>query len=170
MRDDVATLIKPGGIGIELGVAEGKFSERILKKSQLAYLYSVDMYDGERCHDIDQFRRAITRLMPYRERNCLLKMRFDEALPLFEDGYFDFIYADGYAHTGEEEGQTFSDWYPKLKSGGIFAGDDYSPSWPKVVEEVDKFIARHGLKLHVIDCHEPDDWASQFPTWFTFKP
>ncbi len=96
-------------------------------------------------------------------------MRFDEALTLFPDEYFDFVYVDGYAHTGEEQGQTFRDWFPKLKPGGIFAGDDYSPDWPLVVEEVDKFIAANRLKLFVINYQKEPDRFSQFPTWFTLK-
>jgi hypothetical protein len=50
------------------------------------------------------------------EKNyVLLRMSFDEAAELFDDEFFDFIYFDGYAHTGEEGGKTFSDWYQKLK-------------------------------------------------------
>jgi hypothetical protein len=169
-RDDVATLLKPGGMGVELGVAEGGFSERILKRSKLAHLYSIDMWAGDRGHDVHQYKKAVGRLDPFKMRNSILRMRFDEALDLFPNGSCDFIYVDGYAHTGEEEGRTFRDWFPKLKSGGIFAGDDYSPEWPLVVKEVDKFVAENNLKMFVIDCQEKDDWASQYPTWFAFKP
>jgi hypothetical protein len=169
-RADIAQIIPPGGIGVELGVAEGGFSERLLKHSPLAYLYSIDMWAGDRGHDIEQHRAAFRKLDPFRSRSTILKMRFDEALCLFPDGYFDFIYIDGYAHTGEENGQTFRDWYPKLKSGGIFAGDDYSPAWPLVVAEVDKFVAAQDLKLYVIPCEPEEDWASKYPTWFVHKP
>jgi len=170
LRHDVAKLVNPGGVGIELGVAEGVFSERVLRKSSLSFLYGVDMYAGDRGHDIDQYRRALARLMPFRGRQTILKMRFDEALSLFPDEYFDFIYVDGYAHTGEEEGRTLVDWYPKLRPGGIFAGDDYSPDWPKVVAAVDAFCSNHGLGLNVIDCREPGSVWSEYPTWWTSKP
>lgn len=167
-RDDVALLLPEGGIGIELGVAEGTFSERIMRRSKLAFMYGVDMYAGERKHDIDQYRMALRALEPYKERYSLLRMRFDEALPLFPDEYFDFIYVDGYAHTGEEGGQTFLDWFPKLKTGGVFAGDDYSDNYPLVKKFVDGFCSLNDLELHVIDCRE-DHWACREPTWFTFK-
>lgn len=169
LRHHVAKLVKVGGIGIELGVAEGVFSERILRKSTLSFLYGVDMYAGDRGHDLDQYRRALVRLMRYRGRHALLKMRFDEALALFPDAYFDFIYVDGYAHTGEEEGRTLDEWYPKLKAGGIFSGDDYSRRWPKVVAAVDLFVASKRLELNIIECSEAASIWSEEPTWWVRK-
>lgn len=168
-RDDVITLVRHGGIGIELGVAEGILSERFLRRSVLSHLYSVDMYAGDRGHDVAQYRRALERLAPYRDRNTLVKMRFDEALAMFPDNSFDFIYVDGYAHTGEEGGQTFYDWLPKLKPGGVMAGDDYCAEWPLVVAAVDRFLAEHQMPLFVIDCRE-DAAYCKYPTWFTRKP
>lgn len=168
-RDDVATLFRKGGTGVELGVAAGDFSERILKRSEIAWLYSIDMWAGDRGHDMNQYRETIVRLAPYRDRNAILRMRFDEALPLFADHSLDFIYVDGYAHDGELNGQTFREWFPKLRSGGIIAGDDYHADWPLVVEAVDRFIAENRLELHVIDCRE-ESWNSLYPTWFAMKP
>lgn len=168
-REDVVKLVKSDGVGVELGVAEGMFAERVLRSSSLSFLYGVDMYAGDRGHDIDQYRRALTRLMPFRNRHSLLKMRFEQALPLFQDAYFDFIYVDGYAHTGEEEGRTLEDWFPKLRAGGVFAGDDYSTSWPKVKDVVDRFARRVGAKLQVINCAEPGSIWSEYPTWWIRK-
>lgn len=168
-RDDVATLFREDGVGVELGVAGGDFSERILQFDHIGYLFSIDMWAGDRGHGVDQYREAITRLSPYRQRNAIMRMRFDEALDLFGDESLDFIYVDGYAHDGELNGATFRDWLPKLKRGGIIAGDDYAPDWPLVVQAVDAFVAEYGLELHVIDCHE-DKWNSMYPTWFAMKP
>ena len=167
-RSDLSRILKPGGIGIELGVAEGHFSEALLKDSQLAFLYSVDMYAGDRGHDIDQYKRALTRLAPYRARNSVLKMRFDETISLFADNYFDFIYIDGYAHTGEEGGKTLHDWYPKAKPGSIFAGDDYN--FPLVAKAVDQFVEMHKLKLYVIEFEKGDNPSHNNPGWITIKP
>lgn len=162
-RDEIAKLIKPESIGVELGVAEGKYSEKLLRKSELKFLYSIDAYDGKRGHDIQQYKKALKLLEPYKERNSLLKMRFNEALDLFPDEYFDFIYIDGYAHTGQEEGKTLQNWYPKLKKGGIFSGDDYSEKWPKNVENIDNFAREKNLKLNIIN-----DWNGHH-SWVTIK-
>lgn len=168
-REDVAALFREGGIGVELGVAAGDFSERILQFNHVGYLFSIDMWAGDRGHGIEQYREAVARLSAYRDRNAILRMRFDEALDLFGDESLDFIYVDGYAHDGELNGATFRDWFPKLKPGGIIAGDDYAPDWPLVIASVDAFADENGLEIHVIDCHE-DKWNSMYPTWFAMKP
>lgn len=168
-REDVMKFANPNGVGIELGVAEGEFSERVLRNTQNYYHYSVDMWAGDRGHDDDQYKRVIKRLEPYRDRNTIIKLKFENALELFPDNYFDFIYVDGYAHTGEENGKTFSDWYPKLKNGGIMAGDDYHDNWPLVKKCVNDFSSKVKRDLHLIDCHEPNSVWSEYPTWFIFK-
>jgi hypothetical protein len=40
-RDDIAQLLPAGGIGVELGVATGRFSEKLLTRSKLSHLYSL---------------------------------------------------------------------------------------------------------------------------------
>lgn len=169
-RYDVSLLVPPGGVGIELGVAEGVFSEKVLQRSALSFLYSVDAYAGDRGHNDDEYRRALTKLMPHRSRNTILRMRFDEAVKLFVDHTFDFVYIDGYAHTGQEQGRTLDEWWPKAKSGAIFAGDDYCTSWPLTLQVVDEFVARKGVDLHVIENLNPDSPWSQHPTWWVVKP
>lgn len=169
-RYDVSLLAPPGGLGIELGVAEGVFSEQVLRRSGLSFLYSVDMYAGDRGHNDDEYRRALTRLMPHRSRNTILRMRFDEAVKLFQDNTFDFIYVDGYAHTGQESGRTLEEWWPKLKPGGVFAGDDYTEVWPHTKAAVDQFVARHRLHMEVISAEHADGPWSEHPTWWCIKP
>jgi hypothetical protein len=169
-REDVALLLPAGAIGIELGVAEGVFAERVLERSELGFLYGVDMYAGDREHDLAQYKRALTRLHRFRGRHALLHMRFQEAVDLFPDGYFDFIYVDGYAHTGEEGGGTFREWWPKLKPGGLFAGDDYHSDWPAVMTQVDAFLRSRELTGYLIPNAEPGVAFCKFPTWFALKP
>lgn len=169
-RSDIVKLLKPGAIGVELGVAEGKFSETLLRTGYFTHLYSIDMWAGDRHHDTQEYKTALRRLLPFRNVNTTLRMRFDEALDLFPDAFFDFIYVDGYAHTGEEDGATFHDWWPKLKPSGVMAGDDYAPKWPLVMQAVDAFIAQHGLTMKILDFEKSDDRWSQYPSWVTVKP
>jgi hypothetical protein len=169
-RDDVTTLFREGGNGVELGVAGGDFSERILNRSKIGYLYSIDRWEGDRGHDMQQYREAIARLSAHRDRNAILRMRFDEALRLFPDYSLDFIYVDGYAHDGELDGATFRDWFPKLMSGGIIAGNNYHADWPLVVAAVDRFVAENGLELHVMRGGDADSETQQYPAWFAMKP
>ncbi|MEX2577454.1 MAG: class I SAM-dependent methyltransferase [Verrucomicrobiales bacterium] len=89
-------------LGIELGVAGGRYSEHLLRNTPLRRLYSVDMWAGDRGHDIRQCDAATRRLSKYGARSIVLRARFDEALALFDDHALDFAYIDGYAHTGNE--------------------------------------------------------------------
>jgi hypothetical protein len=163
-RHDVVKLVKPNGVGIELGTAGGDFSKRVLEISDLEYLYTVDRFDT------DCYRHAMSKLMPYRNRSSILRMEFSEAAGSFNDEFFDWIYIDGYAHTGEEGGQTFVDWWTKIRSGGIFSGDDYSHDvWPLVVENLNWFAEKVQRDIYVIDCEPGDHWASKNPTWFMIK-
>jgi predicted O-methyltransferase YrrM len=171
-RTDVLKMIaNENGIGVELGVAEGHFSRMILKEFEETdfYLYSIDMWAGDRGHDIEQYKTAVVNLEPWKRSNTILKMTFDEALPLFPDDYFDFIYVDGYAHTGEGGGKYFRDWWPKLRVGGVFAGDDYHQDWPLVIKEVNRFAIDVDHDIFVIPNRiEGDPW-SQYPSWFLQK-
>lgn len=170
-RREISRFIRPFGIGVELGVAEGAFSETLLEESGLAHLYSIDMWAGDRGHDVEQYKRTVRRLTKYRDRNTILKLRFDEALDLFDDASLDFVYVDGYAHTGEEGGKTFHDWLPKVRPGGVLAGHDYLPNHhPKVVEAVQAFVTKARLPLYILDDRSNDEWNNWSPTWFTVLP
>lgn len=168
-REDILDLCGKPPLGIELGIAEGAFSHLVLSRKEVEHWYSVDMWAGDRGHDVNQYKRTIAKLHPFRDKNSILKLRFDEALSLFPDEYFDFIYVDGYAHTGQDNGKTLYDWWPKLKRGGIFAGDDYDPRWQATVNQVDKFIKNNNLELHIFNFNEEKGGWSQYPSWYTYK-
>jgi hypothetical protein len=164
-RHDIVKLVKHQGIGIELGVARGEFAERILQSNHLSHFHGVDKYNDH--HDEREYQQTLKRLSPYRNYT-LHRMFFHEALNLFPDEHFDFIYIDGYAHTGQDNGKTLYDWYSKCKTGGIFGGDDYCDTYYPTMESVDKFVSDHKLKLHVINCSENTTW-SRNPTWYVIK-
>ncbi|RXF67021.1 class I SAM-dependent methyltransferase [Hansschlegelia zhihuaiae] len=169
-RWELGKIIRPGGVAVELGVANGGFSETLLKKTNISYLYSIDMY-ADKKHTVEEYCAVIKRLMPYRERNAILKLRFDQALAVFEDETFDFIYVDGYASGGEEDGKTFEDWWPKLKPGAVMGGHDYDSNWPLVIQSVDRFVAKHNLDLFTVGgTKDREDDYNRFASWFVVKP
>jgi hypothetical protein len=169
-RPDITKFLPPGGVGIELGVAKGWFSHQLLINSKLSHLFSVDMWSGDREHDVEEYKEALRLLLPHMHRSTCLRMMFSDALDLFPDGYFDFIYIDGYAHTGQEAGRTLTDWWPKLKAGGLFAGDDYHPNWPLVMEEVDNFVYSQRLRCMTLTPKVRESQMSRYPSWLAFKP
>lgn len=169
MRSDIIKLCGKPVIGIELGVAEGVFSSQVLEHQDVEHWYSVDMWAGDRGHDLDQKAIATNRLKPYKHKNTIIHSKFNDCVNDFEDEYFDIIYIDGYAHTGQEGGKTLEEWWPKLKPGGVFAGDDYDPEWPLCQKAVDDFCGAKGLPVRVHKFDEQNHW-SRFPSWYTIKP
>jgi len=166
-RDAVLAPLKgKKNVGIELGVAGGSFSMRIVESGKFDKVFGVDTYD-DYYHHIDEYREAISRV-GLMSNYSLLRMTFEEALSLFPDEFFDFIYVDGFAHTGQEGGQTLADWYPKLKVGGIMAGDDYHDDWPLVQWAVNDFASALGVGLSITEKTESHSY-NRYPSWFIAK-
>lgn len=137
------------GYGAELGVAKGSFSRAILSNSKFKRVFSIDAWEsGTRYHR----RRsvAVKALNKYSLRSCVIWGFFSNAKDLFGDHTLDFVYIDGFASDGELEGQTFEEFYPKVRSGGVFGGHDYDKRFPLVQEAVQRFVEKHGLQIHII--------------------
>ncbi len=159
-------LERDGLIGIELGVAGGWYSRRLRETGLFAQLYGVDIY-GDR-HDTGEYVKALKNV-GIGENYWLLRMRFDEALDMFPDEHFDFVYIDGYAHNGEERGKTMFDWYAKVKVGGMIAGHDYHKKWPLVTTSVDTLSDLTGQPILRSALSEPRDPQDKFPSWAMMK-
>lgn len=155
------------GEGVELGVAKGRFSEIILRNPRCRRLWGIDRWSDD--HDAAEYLEASKRLAAVgRGRSTLLRMTFEEALPHFSDESLDFVYIDGYAHTGQEAGRTLLQWWPKVKPGGILSGHDYHPKWIATMNAVDRFVEQHGLALQLtLPADEPG--ADPFPSWWVKK-
>ena len=167
LRHHVTNLLDGNrNIGIELGVARGIFSKRMVESGQFQRFYGVDAYGD--VHDTNQYCEALRHIGIEESRYCLLRMDFESALGIFEDSYFDFIYLDGYAHTGQEGGKTILDWVRKLKTGGVLAGDDYHDKWPLVKWAVNDLARQTGADVHVTTEVEGSAY-SKYPTWFIVK-
>lgn len=162
-RHDVLGLLEGAvNVGVELGVAEGVFSQRMMASGKFTHVIGIDMYADS--HDVQQYKTALRKLRLLSSYK-LLRMRFDEALDLFDDESLDFLYVDGYAHGGEEGGETIFDWYPKVKDAGWIAGDDYHADWPLVCEAVNEFAAQLGEPILLTELTEPDNAYCRYPTW-----
>ncbi|KHD23462.1 hypothetical protein NM09_18505 [Vibrio caribbeanicus] len=165
-RQDIIKLIEGDNlVGIELGVAGGEFSKRMVESGRFSQFYGVDMYAD--MHDTDEYKMALKHV-GIDKNYKLFRMTFEEALDLFEDNSLDFIYVDGYAHSGEEGGRTIIDWSKKVKIGGLIAGDDYHKDWPLVVQAVDSFVESINGDLYVTENVEKGP-TSEFPSWGVIK-
>jgi len=183
-RKDLPTaLTKLGlsGFGAEIGVSEGAYSHRILEHSNLCHLFSIDRWEAydsagtmiKETPEQLKYIQACCKLAPFRTRVSFIRMASLDAAKIFQNDFFDFIYIDA-DHSYTMIRQDLEAWWPKLKSGGVFAGHDYWPERPEgtkyhinngVQEAVDEFNTKHQLILHTtIDHH------NQNGSWITQKP
>jgi predicted O-methyltransferase YrrM len=166
-RNELHKIIPPDAIGVEVGVAAGYFSDILLSSSNFKRLYSIDAWADH--HDSKEYIQCVSTLAKHGSSSVVMRMFFDDALAHFPDEFFDFVYVDGYAHTGQEDGQLFDDWYPKLKKGGIFSGHDYdNQKYPQTVVAVDRFAATVDKEVIVIpaSCINVKD---MHPGWYFIK-
>ena len=166
-RHDIIKLLPDSNqlIGVELGVAKGTYSKRMVESGKFLHFIGVDMYADH--HNVAEYKEALKTVGMYSNYK-LLRMTFDEALELFPDYSLDFVYVDGYAHTGEEGGDTIYKWYNKVKIGGLLAGDDYHEKWPLVIKSVNTFADSAKLDVYLTDIIEDKDFC-KYPSWAVIK-
>lgn len=167
-RFDIVRLLGEGEhfVGIELGVAAGDFSQAMVKSGLFKEFWGVDMYADT--HDTAQYKEAITKV-GIGENYKLLRMTFDDAIDLFPENYFDFIYLDGYAGNGFEGGKTLRTWASKVKVGGIIAGDDYHEECPLLKRIVDEFVNQNDFEFYVTEGAFDFSAYGHYPSWAVRK-
>lgn len=147
--------------GLEIGCAEGTTSEFLLKELPNLFLWSIDPYDDYidwNGNSLDQmnnkFIDTMNRMKPYGERFRLLKKYSDDVVGDFEDDFLDFIFIDG-LHTYEQVKKDCENFYPKVKTNGLFSGHDYN-NIKEVQNAVKEFAIKQGLKT--INTTDYDVW------------
>jgi predicted O-methyltransferase YrrM len=73
------------------------------------------------------------------------KARSEEAARDYADSSLDFVYLDA-AHDYHSVARDIDAWLPKIKNGGILAGDDYHPSWPGVIDAVNTKLGQDRIE------------------------
>jgi hypothetical protein len=147
------------GCGIEIGVCLGNFSLNWIPLCHFEKNYLVDPwkhyksgYDvPSNCEQKEQDERYLKvkeTYSSYGNRGELLRMESLEAVKLFPDNYFDFIYIDA-NHEYEHVKADINAWYPKIKKNGIFAGHDYNNKHKGVIRAVSEFRMSHNLQLQL---------------------
>ncbi len=140
------------GIFVDIGVWLGRntiyMAEQIRDLHKNIKLYAVDTFQGSfsdvtRQMAVDQFGGDFYTNFIQNIKDCKvddiiipLRMTSLEAVELFEDNSVDFCFIDG-DHAYDSIYADIISWLPKVKSGGIIAGDDYqfwSESVGKVVD------------------------------------
>jgi hypothetical protein len=163
------------GFGVEIGVMGGAYSEAILEDWHGCGMFLVDPWktwdakdyiDGSANINFDQaFYETLDRMARKPGRAIVLRMTSDEAAKVIPAGMLDFVYIDGNHHEPQIT-RDLTNWYGKVKVGGIFAGHDYydlNETWYRceVKTAVDTFAKVNKLKLHITGQKGDDSWWIQ---------
>jgi hypothetical protein len=153
-RLDLAKLFT--GVGVEIGVAEGWYSNKIMELGKVTKMYGVDPYiphSGYRDYTRETtFNRlqakAHERLDKYSNYEFIRGYSLETAKK-FEDNSLDWVYIDG-DHSYEAVMDDITVWIAKVKPGGIIAGDDYIKSdrdkrFYDVVNAVNDYVEIHNI-------------------------
>mmetsp|Transcript_18082 Transcript_18082/g.39542 ORF Transcript_18082/g.39542 Transcript_18082/m.39542 type:complete len:204 (-) Transcript_18082:1587-2198(-) len=105
------------GRGAEIGVGRGKFADEILSTWDCEEYHLVD-------RRADQFAGLRAR---FANRLQLDKGRSSQVVRQFPDHHFDFVYVGG-GNSYDQVLRDMTDWYPKVRPGGLVAGHNYCVS------------------------------------------
>ncbi len=163
---DLVEVLRPKLV-VELGVYNGlsffTFCQSMLENNIDGVAYAVDCWEGDEhtdAYDDSIYKDVMAHAREhYRGFTYLLQMYFNEALQHFEDDSIELLHIDG-LHTYEAVKEDFSNWYPKVKPGGIILFHDVMAkikdfgAW-RFFEELeaereDIFKFNHGFGLGVL--------------------
>ena len=169
-REDLAKLFR--GIGVEVGVLEGGFSDTILRAGRTRLHYMVDAWDASTSNDpsysnID-WRAAYEKAVQVAQRHswegkpvAILRLPSVMASCLFPQNSLDYVYIDA-NHDYKSVRCDIDVWFPLVRPGGIISGHDYLNKPP--VYEVKRAVDESFGDL-VLTTDE-----AEWPSWYLRKP
>ena len=122
-------------VGVEIGVFRGGFSNWVLSNwPACTKYYMVDLWSAQdnyrqmdnattskNLEGMEEARRNVAR---FGTKAVLVRKSSVEAAAQFEDASIDFVYLDA-RHTYDAVMEDLEAWWPKVRPGGIVAGEDY---------------------------------------------
>lgn len=154
-------------VGCELGVSFGiNLIYTLDNIDKITKVYAVDPYQTyddrvaggeivstetiERVHDC-----FLVNSQPYRDKIQLIRKTSDQAHLDIPDDSLDYIFIDG-DHNYAQTLRDIRNYYPKVKSGGIFAGHDIHLQ--DVTRALTEFILEIGLDLDKLRLCDHQTW------------
>lgn len=125
------------GHGAEVGVDHAGFAAHIMRnwrQGSGSHYYLVDLYsENPKVNDKGRnqeeqnkaFLTAQENVKEFGQRAVFMRQHSREAPKKFPDNHLDFVYVDA-MHTYDDCLKDIIKWYPKVRPGGVVAGDDYA--------------------------------------------
>jgi hypothetical protein len=162
-------------VGCEIGVFTGGHAEFTLANSDLEKLFCIDSYIAplnssttitngfekcywQACWDTIYYY-AIDKLSQFSDRVKFIRLSAEQAAPMIEDYSLDFVFIDG-DHSYDAVLADCTNYYNKVRSGGIVAGDDYNIE--DVSNAVQYFFKQKNLAINI--------YPGQARFWWVEKP
>ena len=149
MLDLVLDQFPAEGTWVELGSWTGRSAAycvvELINRNKLGAFYCVDTWKGEAAiaydpatvQDLEKiFKHNLT---PVIEHITMLSMISWDSADHFADESVDFCYVDA-GHSYEAVTNDLTAWWPKMRPGSMFAGDDYTKGYPGVQQAVWDFF------------------------------
>jgi hypothetical protein len=118
-------------VGVEIGLAEGFTTRFLMESNKNLTLYCIDPYinyidwNGTNLNERENiYQQFLDNTKVFGDRIKFLRKYSDDAVSNIEDNSLDFVFIDG-LHTFEQVTKDMTNYYPKLKDGGIFSGHDF---------------------------------------------
>lgn len=182
-REQVERVDGPA-VFVELGCWKGRSTSfmgvEILNSGKPIVFWAVDHWEGsdEEEHRSDPDVQAgrlheafLENIKPVREFVRPLRADTADAASGFHDGSVDFVYVDA-AHTRAGVLRDLRAWWPKMKSGGVLAGDDWMLDKPAgewgIQRAVSDFCKDRLLRFEVSP-GSPGD-KQYWPQWKIARP
>ncbi len=131
----------------EVGVCDGVNARNILDILKPTQLVLVDTWEG-----FEKQYQNVLKAVGNNPTVKIHKMLSVEASSLYPNNYFDCVYIDA-DHSFKCCYEDLNAWYPKVKSGGIIGGHDYTDNEENrrngfgVVKAVDLFVQENNLEI-----------------------
>ncbi len=163
-RGQMFQLLPAKGVGAEIGVLEGQFTEEILQKGMPRLLHLIDPWCHQAREDYQQdeanaadavqdgryhnvLRRFAAQISSGQVKIC--RQFSSDAVGTFADGSLDWVYIDA-VHSYEGALADLQAFAPKIKDDGFILGHDFTNSPPArkmgfgVIEAVRDFLKESG--------------------------
>jgi predicted O-methyltransferase YrrM len=157
MLDLVLDQFPAAGTWVELGSWTGRSAAycvvELINRNKLGPFYCVDTWKGEAAiaydpatvQDLENIFKL--NLTPVIEHITMLSMKSWDAADHFSDESVDFCYVDA-GHSYEAVSNDLTAWWPKMRPGSLFAGDDYTKGYPEVQQAVWDFFGPRDIRVH----------------------
>lgn len=178
-RDFLLQSFPKNSIGLEIGVNNGDFSERILEIVRPKKLHLIDpwkFFNTDFYNNTPYGKDSVSTQLEMDKKFKNVKNRFlteinnkqvvvhrgfsEKIIPSFENNYFDWVYVDG-NHLYDYVKKDLKLCYEKIKYNSLITGDDYYDDLPDtdwseggVKKAVDEFVNLKKLELIQIKHHQ----------------